>query len=58
MPPMMQMFSPQFQPPQPQAAPQGSQSNQDPNQISQHQMSSFFSFPENVSEFLVCLSNL
>ena len=52
MPPMMQMFPPQFPGvPQPQPQTQGNQSNQDSSQISQHQMSSFFSFPENVSEF-------
>ncbi len=50
---MMQMFPPQFQgvpQPQPQnIVPQGNQSSQE---ISQHQMSSFFSFPENVSDCL------
>ena len=47
MPGMMPMFPPQFQPPQ---NTQGNQGQNDSAHISQHQMNSFFNFPENVNE--------
>ena len=43
----MPMFPPQFQPPQ---NTQGNQGQNDSAHISQHQMNSFFNFPENVSQ--------
>jgi len=47
MPGMMPMFPPQFPNAQPPQTTQGNQPQNDSAQISQHQMNSFFNFPEN-----------